>query len=262
MKNFQKSFNQPAFIVVLALLVIIGGVYFFKNKNVGNPAPGAPAQGGQTSTNNKKTAVIPNANFRNDCKELASYSPKAYQDGWVGIFKRENSLSDAEFNSFVSLTSVTLSPNGINCLLDVKYTAKKDWVVSTRVDRVNLGSTPSLLPTELPLEKDPATPSGNGVSTINFRNTLFFKSKAEALAYFVKAYNLQDTNARVSGEGFQYFSSPEGGGKPGFPFAGEGGEAFITVSGTLNSRDNKCYHGELSLVSKKTAYHNNPCTVN
>ncbi|HTE48708.1 MAG TPA: hypothetical protein VK675_02270 [Candidatus Paceibacterota bacterium] len=265
----KKDFNAPLLLGVIAILVIGSIAYVFQNKEREESVIDT-----QTLTNTKTSPTVADRNkpkpilasnptLSNDCKEFVSFSPKAYQDGWEMIFKRENNLSDTEFSNFITVSAVALRLRGITCELNVRYTIKKEWIVEKdRVDKINLGGTPSVKPAELPLERDPAVSGGYGVSTVNLHSTLFFKSKTDALNYYVDAYNLKGTNAEISGEGFQYFWGKENAEKSGYPFPGEGGEEFITISGAINQRENKCYHGALSLSSRKTMYSNSPCSIN
>ncbi|HEY4479158.1 MAG TPA: hypothetical protein VI981_02285, partial [Candidatus Paceibacterota bacterium] len=158
-------------------------------------------------------------------------------------------------------TDVSLRPKGVTCELAVRYTIKKDWLLVNSVDTMTLGVPHTISPDNLPLESDPTEAGRLGISTVNLHDTLFFKSENEALNFFVNTYNLNGTGAKIQNQGFQNFWNKESAEKSGYPFAGEGGEAFIIVSGTSNSSQNKCYIGELSLVSKETTYHDKPCVI-
>ncbi|MEK9185638.1 MAG: hypothetical protein AAB863_02570, partial [Patescibacteria group bacterium] len=175
---------------------------------------------------------------------------------------KENNLSDSQFNAYISVTAVSLRPLGNTCELEVRYTVKKDWLLVNQIDNMTLGVPPTISPSNLPLESDPTKPGRIGVSTVNLHDPLSFKSQTETLNFFVDKYNLKGTGAKVQNQGFQYFWNKESAEKSGYPFAGEGGEAFISVFGTLNQGQNKCFNGELSLVSKETTYHDTPCLIN
>jgi hypothetical protein len=151
---------------------------------------------------------------------------------------------------------------GNTCELSVGYTIKKDWFMTSRADTMTLGIPPTLSPNRLPLESDPTKPGRLGISTINLHDQFAFKSEAEALDYFVNTHKLSGTKAGISKRSFQYFWDKEAADRSRYPFAGKGGEAFITVTGTIDFRLNKCYRGELSLVRKKTTYNESPCAIN
>jgi hypothetical protein len=110
----------------------------------------------------------------------------------------------------------------------------------------------------LPLESDPAKPGRLGVSTVNLHDPFAFKSEAEALDYFINANKLNGASVRIFKRSFQYFWDKES----HSPSAGKGGEAFIKVTGAINTAANKCYEGEVSLVSRETTYRSSPCSIN
>jgi hypothetical protein len=286
MKNSQKGFIVPLLLVIIAVLVVGGGVYIYENKKTEAPIivdtkTGSSNQN-QQQTDTKTPSQTPtpsptpspspspspttpltqNPSLSNDCSNLISYSAKAYFDGWEKTFKKENNLSDSQFNSYITVTVVSLRPMGNTCELTVRYTIKKDWLTVNQVDSMTLGVPPTISPDNLPLESDPTKSGRKGVSTVNLRDKFSFSSQSEALNFFVDKYNLKGTGAKVQNQGFQYFWNKESAEKSGYPFAGEGGEAFISVSGTINQNQNKCFGGELSLVTKETTYHDTPCWIN
>lgn len=276
MKNTQKGFIVPLLIAIIALMAVGGGVYVYENKKVEVPVvvdtttQNSPVNNNQQNTPVKQktnpsptpTSVVQNPSLSNDCQKLVNDGAKEYQDGWTKTFKKENNLSDSEFNAYITITTVSLRPLGLTCELSVRYTVKKDWLLVNQVDSMTLGVPPTISPNNLPLESDPAQSGRIGVSTIRLHDTFSFKSETEALNYFVNKYNLKGTDAKIQNRGFQYFWNKESARKSSYPFAGEGGEAFISVSGTINSGQNKCYSGELSLVSKEATYHDTPCWIN
>lgn len=242
---FQKGFANIIAIIGVVILAGVAG-YFIVNQQTSLP-PSTPS---------------PNSTSSGECEQFTGYSVKAYQDGWKETFKKENNLSKSQFDTYIIITDVSMRPIGNTCELTVRYTIKKNWMSVNRVDSMTLGVPPTISPSSLPLESDPTKSGRTGVSTINLHDSLSFKSKTKALNYFVNAYNLKGTGARIWMEGFQYFWNKEAAENSGYPFAGEGGEAYITVSGTINSTQNKCYSGDLSLVSKETTYRNTPCLIN
>jgi len=269
----QKGFINIAIIVgVIALLGVAG--YFIANRQTPLPEPTpSPAPLPSPTPNpsptptplpsrNTPSAQTQNPSLSNDCGNLIGYSAKAYFDGWEKTFKKENNLSDSQFNSYITATAVSLRPIGNTCELTVRYTVKKDWLNVNQVDSMTLGVPPTISPDNLPLESDPTKPGRIGVSTVNLHDRLAFGSQNKALNFFVDKYNLKGTGAKVQNQGFQYFWNKERAEKSGYPFAGEGGEAFISVSGTINQNQNKCFGGELSLVTKETTYHDAPCWIN
>jgi hypothetical protein len=208
----------------------------------------------QTSSSNQVVLT-------NGCQNILSYSAKEYQEGWERAFKKENHLSDSDYNSFITLTGVTLRPVGNTCELAVGYSIKKDWFATSRRDTMTLGVPPTISPDNLPLESDPAKPGRLGISTINLHDKFAFKSEAEALEYFFNARNLSSTGAKIFKRSFQYFWDKESD-KSHNMSAGKGGEAFITIVGTINARENMCFQGQLALVSKETTYNLSPCAIN
>lgn len=211
----------------------------------------------------------PNPTSSDECERSTGHTVKEYQDGWQEAFKKENNLSESQFNTYIRIghhpfpiiSDVSLRPIGNTCELAVRYTIRKDWMLVKRVDNMTLGVPPTTSPSNLPLESDPQKSGRNGVSTINLHDPLSFKSRTDALNYFVNVYGLNDTGARIQKEDFQYFWNKESAENSGYPFAGEGGEAYVTVVGTINSTQNKCYAGDLSLVSKETTYRETPCVI-
>ena len=278
MQNSQKGFVVPILLVIITLLVIGGGVYVYQNKKTEIPVvvdtETPPSNQNQQKTNTQTPTPLPTPNpspnspstktpsLSNGCENLISYSAKAYQDGWEKTFKKENNLSDSEFNTYITVSSVSLRPLGLTCELEIRYAVKKDWLLVNQIDSMTLGVPPTISPSNLPLESDPTQSGRIGVSTVNLHDSFSFKSQTEALNYFVSAYNLKGTGAKIQQQGFQNFWNKESAEKSGYPFAGEGGEAFISVSGTINQSQNKCYRGELSLVTKETTYHDMPCWIN
>lgn len=258
----QKGFSNIALIVGIIVLIGIAG-YFVVNRQVSllNPTPSPTPSPIPSPALSPASPSAQNPTFSNQCGDLVNHSAEEYYNGWKKSFNQENNLSDSQFNTYISVTDVSLRPKGLTCDFSVRYTIRKDWLVANRVDNMTLGVPPAITPDNLPLESDPSKPGRIGVSTINLHDQFSFKSEGEALNYFVNSYNLQGTGAKVQYHGFQYFWNKEAAEKSGYPFAGEGGEAFISVSGTINSDQNKCYTGELSLVTKETTYNDTPCWI-
>ncbi len=262
--------NQKGFIniaVIIGVIILVGVVgYFVVNRRTPSPEPTSsptpPLSPSPTLPQSPTSPSTQDPSLSNGCEKLVSYSAKAYQDGWEKVFKKENNLSDSQFNTYITVTAVSLRPVSTNCDLEIRYMLKKDWLFVDRQDNMTVAVPSTISPNNLPLESDPTKPGRIGVSTINLHDPLSFKSQAEALNYFVSAYNLKGADARIQQRGFQTFWDKEGAEKSGYPFAGEGGEPYITVSGTINSNQNECYSGQLSLVSKETTYHNTPCRIN
>lgn len=201
----------------------------------------------------------------NECERLTGYTVMDYQNGWKEKFKKENNLSEAEFNSYITINNTSLQQTGNTCELAVRYIIKKDWLLVDRIDNMTLGVPPTISPSNLPLERDSEKPGRSGVSTIKLHDILSFKNKAEAFAYFIKTYNLSSDNVNVDVEAdidFQYFYNKESAESAGMIFAGEGGEPFIKISGVIDYDKNECLGGEVSLVTKETTYSKKPCIIN
>lgn len=270
MKYFQKGLIA---LMVITILIIGGSVYVNESKKTEAPIIAntekdllneelLPVVDNEEDLLNEKFLLNEETLLSNGCKDLISYDAKAYQDGWEKSFKKQNNLSDSEFNNYINIQSVSLRPAGRTCELEIRYIVKKDWLLVNKADYMTLGVPPTISPGNLPLESD-STQSGRiGVSTINLNDPLVFKSEAEALDYYVDAYKLKGTDAQIQQKGFQYFWNKEMSENSGAPFAGAGGEAFILISGTINENQNKCYNGELSLVSKEMIYKETPCWIN
>ena len=262
------NMNKKGFIKILVIIgvVILIGVtsYFIVNQQTSSPNPSPTPSPAPTPTppDSPTPAPAPNPPLSNECEQLTGYSVKEYQGGWKEAFMKENKLSESQFNMYITVTDVSLRPIGNTCDLTARYTIKKDWLSVNRVDSMTLGVPPTISPSNLPLESDPAKPGRIGVSAINLHDSLSFESKDDALNYFVSAYDLVGTNARIQKEDFQYFWNKENAENSDYPFAGEGGEAYITVVGTIDSSQNKCYRGDLSLVTKETTYRDTPCIIN
>ena len=153
---------------------------------------------------------------------------------------------------------------GTNYEFSVRYTIKKSWFTAARKDSMllyNSTRTNLLTPTEWPLERSSATTGTTGLSTINLNDTLAFSDSNSAVDYFINQNGLGGANPTITKQDFQYFATKETADSKNTPFAGEGGEAFIRFLGTINSAQNKCYQGELALVSKETTYKETPCAV-
>jgi len=258
----KKGFAKTLIIVGFVIFIGIVGYFIFSQQSSSptpsrmpspTPSPTPPDSPTQPSTQE----II----MSNECGDLINYGVEAYYDGWKKTFKTENNLSELQFNDYITVTTVSLRPVGNTCELSIRYKVKKDWFVANRIDDMALGVPPTITPDNLPLESDPTKSGRIGVSTINLHDSFSFKSESEALSYFVSAYNLKGTGATVQNRGFQYFWNKEAAEKSGYPFAGEGGEAYITVVGTIDSGQNKCYSGELSLVTKETTFRETPCRI-
>lgn len=269
MKHLQTGFFVPVLLVIIAVLVIGGGVYIYGNKKTAVPIINTDTESldkneQQINTTTPSTDLITSKDvlLSNDCEDLISYDAKAYQDGWEKTFKKENNLSDSEFNTYITVSSVSLRSVGFTCELEIEYVVKKDWLLVNKKDNMTLGVPPNILPSNLPLESDPTQSGRIGISKVNLHDPLSFKSQTEALNYYIDAYNLNDTGAKIQQQGFQYFWNKEKAEESGYPFAGEAGEAFISISGIINESQNKCYDGELSLVSKQMTYQDSPCRIN
>lgn len=201
-----------------------------------------------------------------ECEQKTGFTVAAYQEGWKEIFKKENNLSEPEFSDYITVTEASLLPIGNTCELSVRYKIKKDWISTERQDRMVLGVPPTISPNNLPKEHGTETIGRIGVSTINLHDQLSFGSNKDALNFFVKKYNLSNTNAKIIGEDFSYFwdgkytTNPDGTMKS--QETGEGGRAYIIISGTINLAQNKCYRGNLFLMSKETTYDDAPCVIN
>jgi hypothetical protein len=220
---------------------------------ISSSSPASSKSSGQTSPSNQVALT-------DGCQNLISYSAKEYQEGWERAFKKENRLSDSEFDSFIAVAGVSLRPVGNTCELTIGYDIKKDWFTISRRDTMTLGVPPTISPDKLPFESDPIKPGPFGISTINLHDQFAFKSEAEALEYFLNANKLSGVQAKIFRRSFQYFWDEEAD-KSHNLVAGKGGEAFIEVVGTINARSNKCFRGQVSLVSKETTYRSSPCSM-
>ncbi len=292
----SKAFTTPQIIIfVLALAVVVGGYLIYSNRNShlqsfssqgeceqktgGNCVFAVcdyetfPGQCGgfskgwvpidATSTPNPipSPAPVPNPVLSSECEKLTGYTTAAYREGWKEAFKKENNLSEPQFNAYITVTDASLLPIGNTCELTVRYSVKKDYLTASRVDNMTLSVPPAITPNNLPLESDPTTSGRSGVSTINLNKAFAFVSSAQALDYFVNSHNLTGTGASIS-YGFQYFWDKESAESKGSPFAGKGGEAYIQIRGTINESANKCYSGQVSLVTKETVFNEGPCRIN
>jgi hypothetical protein len=253
-------------LVVIVFALVGNGAHFAAAQQTAPPAPNpslAQRLSPSTTPDNSpvQTSPLNQVALSNNCQHLIDYSAREYQDGWEKLFKKENHISDSQFNSHITVNSVSLKPVGNTCQLSVRYIIKKDWLVVNREDGMTLGIPPTISPDNLPLESNPNKIGNIGISTINLLDQFSFKSEAEALDYFLNAYNLKGTNVTIQRRDFQYFGNKKTAEQMGLRFAGEGGEAFIRVRGTIDPRQNKCYAGELSLVSKKTTYQEALCMI-
>lgn len=259
--------NQRKFLylaLIIGIIAVAGAVGYLVT-NLKLILPQAPILFPPSTSNPlsaQTTSSIQDSLAVNECGSLLKYNTKAYQDGWEKIFKKENNLSDSQFNTYIKITSTSLKPLGDTCELTVKYKVMKDWLVVDQADSMTLGVPPNISPDNLPRESDPATDGRMGVSAVNLNDKLSFGSQSEALNFYVDKYNLQNTDARVQNQGYQYFYNKESAEKSGVPFAGEGGEAVISVFGTIDRSQNKCFSGDLSLVTRETTYHDMPCGIN
>lgn len=241
--------NTPVIVLAIALVCAIGYLSLTK-KQISQIPPATPSP------------VL----IGGECEQKTGFTVTAYQEGWKEIFKKENRLSEEEFNTYINITEVSLLPTGNTCELSVRYKINKDWVSTERQDRMVLGIPPTISPNNLPKEHGTETIGRVGVSTINLHDQLSFRNDKEALDFFVNKYNLHGTDAKIVGEDFSYFwdgkyiTNPDGTMKS--QEAGDGGKAYITISGTINFDENKCYSGNLFLVNKETTYRDTPCIIN
>jgi hypothetical protein len=271
--------NKISIVIIIILLVFIAILLINKKKSdiSYNPQP-SPLETSSTTpsispiispttipTPTPKPIPTPAPTPENDkCKTITKYSCLDYKNGWITAFKLENNLSDNAFNSYISIQSTNFTEQGTNYEFTVSYTIKKSWLTVSRKDSMfiyNADRTHTLIPTEWPLERSSTTNGRTGLSTIRLNDTFAFSSSNNAIDYFTSQYNLSGTNPTIQ-PSFQYFWNKEGADKNNSPFAGEGGEAFITIYGAINSGQNKCYQGDLALVSKETTYRETPCAIN
>lgn len=262
----NKSKLNTILLVIIVILLAVGLVYIFINNSkqenkedsdfVGN-FPQEDSQK-QDTLNQKISTPTPPISQNDECKSVTGYSCNDYKNGWKEIFKKENSLSETEFNSYVTITSVEFNPLGNNFELTVRYTVKKDWFIVNQVDSILLGIGSQLKPDQLPTERDISTSGRTGVSSVYIKSPLYFSSSSSAVKYFTNIYGQNLSNIKTV-TGFQYFWNIE---RDSASYAGQGGEPYLGISGEINSSQNKCFSGQISLVSKKTVFRENPCMIN
>ncbi|MFA7201619.1 MAG: hypothetical protein WC099_01320 [Candidatus Paceibacterota bacterium] len=272
--NKKGSLNIVLMVGVVIVLGIVGYFTIIQRSAsplIPTPTPTPPASSSSTPPV-KNPSPVPNEpttqnpSLRNNCSNLISYSAEAYLSGWKKTFQAENKLSDSQFNLYITISSLSLEPVGNTCELSVKYIIKKDWLSVQRIDAVTLGVPPTISPNNIPLENSLETIGRMGISTINLHDSFSFKSEKDALNFFIDEYNLNGTKAAVTSKDFFYFwdgkytKTPDGSLRSAE--SGDGGKAYIVVSGEINSAQNKCYNGSLFLVSKKTTYSATPCFIN
>ncbi len=195
-----------------------------------------------------------------ECKNVTGYSCDEYKNGWKETFKKENNLSESEFNSYITITSVEFMPMGKNYELTIRYDIKKDWLLVNKIDSIFLGISPQLKPDQLPLERSVGTKGRNyGVSSVDIKSPLSFSSSDLAIEYFAGIYSQDVSKIKIFGKDFQYYWNVE---KDSSNNAGQGGEPYLRLSGEINISQNKCFTGEISLINKKTVYREGPCFIN
>lgn len=271
----MKNNKVLAVIIIILLIVIIALLVNGKKSDVvynpQYPSPQNPNPTPSPSPTPNPSPVpnptpTPSPTPQNDeCKSVTGYSCVDYKNGWITAFKLENNLSDSTFNNYISIKSTNFSELGTNYEYTVDYTIKKSWLVVNRKDSMpiyNTDRTHLLAPTEWPLERSSVTTGRSGLSTIHLNDTLSFSNSSSAINYFMSQHNLSGTNPTIRTQGFQYFWNKESADSHNSPFAGEGGEAYISIFGKINSSQNKCYEGSLALVSQETTYTETPCMIN
>ncbi len=199
-----------------------------------------------------------------ECALVTGYSCDAYKNAWISAFKAENNLTDALFNSYISIKSTDFNTFGTNYEYIVDYTITKSWVIVQREDQFllyNATRTHLATPSEWPLERSIEVSGRQGLSTINLNDAFAFSNSLSAVDYYVNHYGLSGTNPSIFKFDFQYFWDKENAESHNEPFAGEGGEAYIRVFGTIDSSQNKCYTGQLGLVSKEMTYTETVCAM-
>ncbi len=212
------------------------------------------------------TSPSPTPISENDeCKMVTGFSCLEYKNGWISAFKVENNLTDTSFNNYISIDSTNFAAVGTNYEYTVTYTIKKSWITVHREDSMLLYNgtrTQFLSPTQWPIERSTTTNGRVGVSTIHLNDNLAFANSSSAIDYFVSQRNVAGTNSTIYKQDFQYYWNKEAADKSNTLFAGQGGEPVIVIVGTINASQNKCYVGELSLVSRETIYRETPCEIN
>jgi cytoskeletal protein RodZ len=265
MENKSKS-N----IILLAIVIILLGVglvyaffYNFRQANQKNTGlvDNFPNENNQQNISDEKRSTptpVPPISQNYECQSVAGFNCNDYANGWKAIFKKENNLSEAEFNSYITITSVAINPLGNNYELAVRYQVKKDWLTANKVDSILLGIGSPLKPDQLPTERDSSTSGRTGVSSVEVKSPLSFSSNASAIKYFTNIYGQGLSNIKTIA-GFQYFWNIE---QDRASYAGQGGEPYLEINGEINITQNRCFTGQISLIGKKTVFQENPCAVN
>lgn len=209
------------------------------------------------SDNNTEEFVAMPSTKNDDCTKYVGYSCDAYKDGWKDLFKKENKLSELDFNKYITIDSVVMSPVGNTYELRVDYRIKKDWVSVIRQDSMTLLFGPYLKPNELPIENNNVTQGRIGVSSIELNKPFVFSNSNSVVNYFIEKYGIKNNNIKFDKVDFEYFWNVE---KDGLSVAG-GGEPYAVVRGVVDEKENKCFYGVVSLLDKKTSLNDTPCRI-
>lgn len=198
----------------------------------------------------------PQEQLKTECEKRTGYTTTQYQAGWKQAFRQENNLSEAEFNNYISNVESTLQPVGSTCELDISYTITKDWIQVARRDSFLLESDSQMIsPENLPRERSQETSGRAWLSTINLNDPLSFSDQNEVINYYRSENNLGSAQVDISKIDFKYFWD-------GTDIAGDGGEPYARLRGTVDESTNTCWTGSLGLVSKELIYREDACLMN
>lgn len=108
MKNSQKGFVAPALLTIIALLVIGGGIYVYKNNKASAPVtePGAQINSGITNSENTPNNSLQNSQLTE--KVIATTNSSLVSEKASGIIK---SVYSKDGKNYLDIDYVTINPN-------------------------------------------------------------------------------------------------------------------------------------------------------
>lgn len=184
-----------------------------------------------------------NPKLTDTCNGISPSSVKEYYSKWKNDFKQLNTFSDSDYDHYVRIKSVLLRQAGNRCDLVVNFVIKRDWLFVEKVSYLNLfeGST-QITPLDKPLfDNDSREKNKVSISKDDLFNKLAFSSTDSAVNFYLKKYNIENSNDFSFGIGFST------------------GDPLIQVNGILDNSQNSCAEGGINLITKETFFEKVSC---
>lgn len=191
------------------------------------------------------------------CAARTYHTAQDYLAGWKASSQRLSGVPLAVWNNNIELVEYSIKQMGDNCELAVRYRVNLGWFSVSRVDSVLLGLGGLASPSQLPYEESPMTVGRTGVTTLEFSNPLLYVSEQEALGAFAASRGISSSGLSVQKKDFRYFWDVENSASA----IGSGGEPILFIRGVIDQSENRCFRGELGLVSGEHSYQEVVCVI-